>query len=398
LQRALLLGLVDGWRRRLRPHLTDAPARAGAALAHRLRALMSLTGVPDADALVRLAFVEAAGGWAETPAQLDAAFDVDAWLKPPAAQHRVPEQVLDASDVDRNNFERWLGWKRFCAEVAVVVGARGRDLDLVWGAEPIRARVLRWYTDLAAAAGREPGRWRLVVVGDGLRAVATTPSEARLAAVHDMLSSHAGLAYTRLQQTHRTQLGWLASFLAAVQSRPPGSAPVEIGWEAEHGGLINVILIARDGTDETTLEGWTVERAAVVLQDVGADTGLSALAMVTEPDDEGSVQAELLHFARTHAEGLLRQATRRTRLRGGPILDRPGFGPWQPLRERAETWILAMRAEPNDTDATRWARRLGLVDPALAEALVACAASALSPAQAAAEAVKRARDAAIAAW
>jgi hypothetical protein len=57
-----------------------------------------------------------------------------------------------------------------------------------------------------------------------------------------------------------------------------------------------------------------------------------------------------------------------------------------------------MRAEPNDTDATRWARRLGLVDPALAEALVACAASALSPAQAAAEAVKRARDAAIAAW
>lgn len=398
LQRCLLADVLAGWRTRLRPHVVAAPTRSGGALAHRLRVLMGATGIPDAGAIVRLAFEAQEGGWAESPPMLDVSWDVATWLAAPAATHRVPEQVLDATDVDRDNFERWMGWKRFCAEVAVVVGARGRDLDLAWGAVPIRNRVLRWYNELAAAASASPGRWRLVVVGDGLRAVATSPSEARLAEVHGALSSHPGLAYTRLQQTHRTQLGWLAGFLASVQSRPPGSAPVEIGWEAEHGGLINVILIARDGTEESTLEGWTVERAAVVLQDVGADTGLSALALFTEPDDDGSVQAELLHFARTHAEGLLRQATRRTRLRGGPILDRPGFGPWQPLRERAEVWILAMRAEPEERDPARWARRLGLVDPALAQALVSCAASDLAPSQAAAEAVKRARDAAVAAW
>jgi hypothetical protein len=365
------------WRGSLRPHLhAEGLTRSGEAVARRVAELMRWTGISDPDGLLRVAFRPVEGGWVDDLAALDRPQAWAEWASSPGSGHRVPEQVLESADINRDNLDRWLGWKRFVAEVQALPGRSGRDLDMVFDGAEIRDRVGAWMARAAARGEREPGVWRLVIAGQGLDP-RLAHDEAWLGVMAAQRSSlrSPGLALTRIQNTRATHLRWIHAFLQDAVARPSGSAPVELCWEAEHGGSINVLLLARRTTASAegaawSLEGWQVERAAVIVHDLHerSDQG-DQLALFTEPDGKGVVNQELLHFARAHCEGLLRQARSRYRLHpgGGAALVRSG--PEAPLLERIALVVAEARACSPVPSATELSTRFGLVDDELCEAL-----------------------------
>ena len=195
------------------------------------------------------------------------------------------------------------------------------------------------------------------------------------------------LHYLRIQHAQATHLPWYRGFVEAMGRRPPGGASISVGWEAEHGGAINVVLLARATGDATvqlgSLDGWRAERAAVVVSELeGVSSNEYQLALFTEPNVAGDVNQELLHFGRAHCSGLLGQAQGWVSGRPGPSLTVRAGQSAQLLIAR---WIHRVRVDGSGDAEASWAagRRLGLGDPSLLERVVEAALGDEDPARAA---------------
>jgi hypothetical protein len=214
----------------------------------------------------------------------------------------------------------------------------------------------------------------VVVAGDGLRPHDDAPG-ADLAAAHRELLADPSVAYLRLQHAQGTHLAWMRDFIDAIGRRGPG-APLSMQWEAQHGATVNVVMTLRreEGAPSTpwSLEGWRIERCAVVVADLEGDGARDTrVALVTEADPEAGINHELVHFARTHCEGLLRQAGWRVTGADGPP-PRAAFERGMVLQiarwiERVRGWRALAVDVP---DRAAWiAGRLGIADRSLAAAL-----------------------------
>jgi hypothetical protein len=294
------------------------------------------------------------------------------------APHAVPTQALDASDVDRDTLERWMGWKRFVREVQSVPGSRGRDLDLAFDGGTIQSTLCGWLDDARAVGAEEPGRWQVVIAGEGL--APRRPGEAlhRLFEAHAALVRDPNVRYQRIQHAQGTHLGWMRELVDDIARRPAHGEPVSLCWEAEHGGTVNVMLLCRrleaPVLTPWSLEGWEVVRCAVVVREVDASGAYDdAVALFAAPDRRGAVNHELLHFGRAHCEGLLRQAGRRIVGRAGPAI-RVALD--NAVVELVSRWVSHVRDDADELlrladgeRAREVARRLGLQDPRLAASL-----------------------------
>jgi hypothetical protein len=194
----------------------------------------------------------------------------------------------------------------------------------------------------------------------------------------------ANIHYVRIQHAEATHLSWLKGLVQTVSRRPTHGASVSIGWEAEHGASVNVVMLARRIEEEAnnrTLAGCKVERCAVVLSN-GYVGGLQdyQVSMSTELGEDGQVNQELLHFGRAHCEGLLKQARGWVSGQAGPSMTVRLVQSTQML---IAGWVSRIRGESRgDASRARAAvQQLGLRDAWLVERLVATASSSETPAQ-----------------
>ena len=315
---------LQAWRGALqhavtRPVLLSTPRDLGAWIAR----AMSTTGILDADALLAWLGSPTAQGWRIDPGRIEHDPSLAELTRPLTPMRSLPALVLEASEVDRDNYERWIGWKRFLREVQSVPGARGRDLDLLLSDRAVARRLTRWYRDACRFASESPGSWVLVVAGDGMRpGPITDPDVAALVAAHTEALRHPGLRLLRVQHAPGTYRAWFQGLVGELGRRAPRSSPVSVCWETEHGALLNVALLARvpEGVawDGASLEPLVLERAGAVVADRGSAAFGDKVGLFTEPGEDGLVSHELLHFGRAHVEGLLRSASLRFTGRAGP--------------------------------------------------------------------------------
>ncbi len=379
------------WRSLLAHEVTQARHLPDdAALGGWLARTMAATGILDGDALRRLLVVPADGGYRVEPDGLRAEPpDLDAW-RPAGSRRKWPEQVLEARSVTRDTFARWVGWRRFLREAAHVPGAHGRDLSVVFDAAALQERVAGWLRAVVHDAGERPGRWQLVVAGDGLgpRHDGRVSSAAwSLLAAHRDAVRCGALQVVRIQHAQGGHVGWLKDLVNDLAARPPGSQPVELVWETEHGSTVNVVLIARyDGEGEPepgTLEPWTIVRGAVLLSDLGL--GGVQVGLLTEPGPGGAVNQELLQFGRAHCEGLRAQARVAVRGRAGPMMRvNLEAALMRVLTESAAALRgVALPAQGPGPRGVALARRAGLRDVAATDALAEALAAGASEVEAA---------------
>jgi hypothetical protein len=242
----------------------------------------------------------------------------------------------------------------------------------------IRGRIARWFNRARDLGSRNPGQVMVVVAGDG-----HTPQREQIGPAMELLTAHRALLkdphvhYLRIQHAQGTHLSWFKDFLDALQQRPAGQS-VALQWEGEHGATVNVVMLATRSAEEGlearawSLEGWDIHACAVVLADLeGHGTRDYKVGLFTESSADGLSQ-ELVHFGRTHCSGLLKQAGWRVRdARGAPA-------PWEMERgmvDQISRWIERVRGWSDDAelqdgvDGPWVARRLGIVDEGLADAL-----------------------------
>lgn len=379
LRRSVYALQLQMWRSVLQAEITGPLTLDGEhALGGWLAKVMVSTGVLDAVALQRLLVEKVDGGFRVDPGRLGDPPDLESWW----AEQRpktMSEPVVSAAEVDRNNIERWLGWKRFLREAQSFPGTRGRDMTLVRSGGEVRRMMSRWARDACARAREAPGRWMLLVAGDGLNPQRELGADGEEVLEAQRLALTDGdLHYVRIQHAQGTYLSWLKGFVHTLQERPTGDGSLSLCWEAEHGGSVNVVLLARwedEGPPVSrSLEGWAIERCAVVLSELeGLGANEYQLGLLTEPGPDEMVNQELLHFCREHCEGLLKQAEWWVTGQPGPsVLLRVG----QAIQGLIQRWIERMRAtqgDPTRREAEVTARRLGIRDPWLRERLVEAA-------------------------
>ncbi|MEN0061799.1 MAG: succinylglutamate desuccinylase/aspartoacylase family protein [Myxococcota bacterium] len=344
---------------------------------------MAQTGVLDPEAIRAMAVVKDGPGFVADPARIDAFYasvsehgEIPALLTTPHLPPHAPAQPLFADQVDADELERWVGWKRFVRGVQVVPDTRGKDLDLAFTLDAIRSRLLNWFEAAHVDAADAPGEVMVVIAGDGLN-----PQRDRVDQVADIYEAHRrclvdpNVAYLRIQHAQGTHLSWMRDFLAACRERPNGGAPLRLQLEAEHGATVNVVLVlVRDPavTDPAPLhplDGWTIEKCGVILADLERSATSAPLAWFTEVDANG-VNQELLHFGRSHCEGLW--------LHGPPVaeatvdaFEEDLVGQIAGWIDHVRMWRRKSRSVPRDLEArSRWvAKRLGLYDARLARLL-----------------------------
>jgi predicted deacylase len=382
LRGALLRSQIDSWRDAIRQEVPRVLRLDSAvALGGWLARMTVSTGILDAGTLRRLLVRPDGDGFIVDPDRVNDAYAPEAMLELMESTPRkeVPDQVVLAADVTRDTLERWTGWKRFVREVQTIPGNRGRDVDIAFSTAEIRDRVARWYHDAVQLARAEPGRWQLVIAGDGIAPQRDGEPDGASAvhAAHRAAVGESGLRYQRIQHVQGTHLAWMKDFLSTLGARPGAGEPVSLCWEAEHGGTVNVILLARRVDDvpvETwSIGGWTIERCAVVVHDPGHGRQ-DGLGLFTEPDHRGQLNQELVHFGRAHCEGLLHQAGWRISGRAGPTLL---LRIETAVIEQIGRWVAAFRAErarvlarPAAERPGYLARMLGVADLRAVEALL----------------------------
>ncbi|MEO0606484.1 MAG: hypothetical protein AAF211_33970, partial [Myxococcota bacterium] len=163
-------------------------------------------------------------------------------------------------------------------------------------------------------------------------------------------------------------------FLEACRARSPDCAPLDLQLEAEHGATVNVVLVLErdpsvaEPSPQYPLDGWTIEKCAVILADVERSPGSAPLAWFTEVEGE-RVNQELLHFGRAHCEGLWlhgkQLAVSIDEFEEDLVAQIAGWV------EHVRLWRRTSRSVPRDPEArARWiGKRLGLVDARLARLL-----------------------------
>lgn len=383
-QRQLLHDLLKelqqrSWQDSLRHEVTrevrlSSPEAVGGWLAR----TMASTGILDGDALRDLLLEEDGDGWRVVPTGDDVRIELNGTEPPPRS---VAPVLLDARDVDRENIERWMGWLRAVRGLEVVPGSRGKDVDLALRPDDIQERLATWYDDVRDLARKEPGRWTVVVAGDGSSPERDgRPAARRVLAAHRELVRDPGVGYVRVQHAAGTHLSWLKGFFDDLAERPPGATPIAMGWEAEHGATVNVVLVARaeevGRRDPWSLEGLQIARCAVIVSDLeGGGANDYQVAMFTGGKRAELVSQELLAFGRAHCRGLLRQASRRVSGVPGPFLrvnlERVVVGLVARHVERVRELADALEDVAPRARVDWLRRRLGLLDTQLVAALAA---------------------------
>jgi len=364
------------------------------ALGRWLAATMASTGILDADGLHALAVRRRGRGWVADPdaiASLEERLRRDTAVVPgvlfgPSVTH-TPRQPLMARDVTADDLERWVGWKRFVRGVRSVPDTRGNDFDLAFSGSDIRARLCRWYGEVVEEARRGEEEVLVLLAGDGLspnRDLGESQNAASpgpdVHAAHDALLREPGLHYLRIQHAQGTYLSWMKDFVRALSERPAGGRPVALQWEVEHGDTVSIVLVAtrkdRGGlSGHGTLEGWSVQRCAVVVSDLKSTREDYEIGLFTEPGSVTGSNQELLAFGRAHCSGLLAQAGARVVSdRGAPEaqdVEAVVVGQIARWIERVRRWNRTSRTVPLGVDErSQWvAHRLGLADEELARGL-----------------------------
>ena len=345
----------------------------------RLADVSRRTGILDLESLRALLIRERAGGrvfWAGDPPYgresqgLRGSRDGGERDEPENGYRST--QPLFARNVNSDTLERWIGWTRFVQGVERVPGNRGRDLDLAFNPKQALGRLARWYRDACDEANRQPGSVMVVVAGDGLHPVRSLEDETSdLFSEHRALVRNANVHYLRFQHAPTVHFGWMKGVLKDASERHEGPGDFHLKWEHEHGGSINVVLWARwaGGPQEpsaTQLKGWKIERCAVLLSsmDEGGQHGYH-VGLLTGPHI-GKVNAELLHFGRTHIQTLMRQG----RATEGRSLAQQSCALIEEWCRLLDQWH-DVEAAPKDRKArVGWVReRVGVTDADVAEAL-----------------------------
>ncbi len=358
------------------------------ALGRWLASTMTRSGILDVDSLRRLLIRPRGNGWVVDMERLErlaanaTSRDLDDLLLAPPPRPS-PRQPLVALDVDGDNLERWIGWKRYLRGFDVVNAERGKDLDLVFSERGIRDRIANWLERAQALAARRPGQVMVVMAGDGLNPNREAQElRAGLLQKHREVLTDPNVRYLRIQHAQGTHLAWMKHVIETLDTRPDGGEPVALLFEAEHGATVNVVMVCvREGTvDPWSLEGWSIECCAAIVSDLEHQRARDyKLALFTERMGErGDINQELLHFGRAHCEGLLKQVGWRALGERGA----PERGAIEAMFCRhLQRWVEQVRAlgsegfiEAPDSEEARvdWvARQLGIADHALARALAA---------------------------
>lgn len=356
------------------------------ALGRWLSAVMTRSGILDVDSLRRLLIRPNGSGWVADISRLERLaasatsqdFD-DLLLVPPPRPS--PRQPILAVDVDGDNLERWIGWKRYLRGFDVINAERGKDLDLVFSERGIRDRITRWLKRAQEIAARRPGQVMVVMAGDGLNPNREQQElRAGLLQTHRDVLVDPNVRYLRIQHAQGTHLAWMKHMIETLSTRPSGGEPVALLFEAEHGATVNVVMVCvREGdTDPWSLEGWNIECCAAIVSDLENQIERDyKLALFTERMGERrEINQELLHFGRAHCEGLLKQVG--WRARGDQGAPEPGAIAAIFCRH-LERWVEQVRAlgtggiieaPEAEEDRVGWvARQLGIADHRLARAL-----------------------------
>lgn len=371
------------WLEALRPELPSPLQLPNSrALGRWLAAVMTRSGILDVDALRALLIRPAGLGWVADLARMERLVDrgnleeIEELFLGRNGPSSPPQPVI-AEEVDGDNLERWIGWKRYLRGFDVIPTDRGKDIDLVLNKATIRRRVTGWLYEACARASHKPGDVLVVMAGDGL--APDTDHTGDLLAAHRRLLMEPNLRYLRIQHAQGTHLAWMKDVVETLRARPPEGQPVSMLFEAEHGATVNAIMVMeRAGlTEPWSLEGWRIECAAVVVSDLENPQGAEhKLALFTERlGERGTINQELLHFCRAHCNGLLKQVGWRARGEQGA----PETGAIAEMyRRHVERWVDQIRVQarggescPSDRDErVRWVgRQLGIADQFLAAAI-----------------------------
>ncbi len=365
-----------------------------AALGRWLASTMAATGILDADGLHALAVRRRGDGWVADPeavASLEARLHNQEQVVPgvlfgPSSAH-TPRQPLMARDVSADDLERWVGWKRFVRGVRSVPDTRGKDFDLAFSGADIRERLCRWYREAAEHARNGSAEVLVVLAGDGLsphrdliEGIDPLVEAPDVYVAHDALLREPRLHYLRIQHAQGTYLSWMKDFVRTLGERPADSRPVGLQWEVEHGDTVSIVLVATRQQPSAlvghgVLEGWEIERCAVVVSDLKSTGEDYEIGLFTEPMDAAASNQELLAFGRAHCSGLMAQAGARVTTEGGApdVREVEEVVVSQIARwiERVRVWSHTSRTVPEDlVERARWVgHRLGLADPELARGL-----------------------------
>lgn len=352
------------WVERLRPEVVDGHVLADEAERGRwLADLLRATGILDPAALERSLLRPDGAGFRVDATALDQELPVEA---PPSSETRGMASVpaLFAHEVTADDLERWVGFVRFVRSVQVVPGTRGKDLDLLFDAPRIRARLVGWFGAARALAGDR--RVVVVVAGDGLR---DDPAVAELALAHQRLIEDPRVDYLRIQHAQSASLPWLRTLVGLVSGR----AGAAVRFEVEHGSTVNVVVVATAapgraaGRGDDPLAGADVIACAVVLSDLASQgSHVEEVALFTDGLDGDPPCPELVAFGRAHCARLSHGGAE-------PDLEAAVLAQLTRWIERVRIFRPVRDSLPADLAARgRWvSRRFGIADPALARAVAA---------------------------
>ena len=245
---------------------------------------------------------------------MDDRFDTDlAWSTAPLKI--MGYAPVDAQDVNRDNFERWLGWKRMLNVRQRIPDTRGQDTELAFHVSAIQRILARWYRRACKLAATRPNELKVVISGDGF-----TPSrETRTAAnallrAHDALIKDPNVSYLRLQNLRGMNLRWAKALAKYLADRPADSG-LRVQVDPAQRTSVNVVLLlhrhnADSAADDWSLEGWDVVCCGVVLDDFGSDKDGYAVGMFTEQNPDMGIDgnSDLMYFGREYCESLLKRA------------------------------------------------------------------------------------------
>jgi predicted deacylase len=358
----------DALRREVRPERIEEPPDLGRWLAR----TMARSGVLDPAALRGLLVGE--DGHVD-PRRLD--LPVPPRIGPAPERRTRIRPPLVAHDVDPDTLPRWVSWKRFLRQRQLVPETRGQDLDLLFDEQALSERLIRWFDQARDQASRAPGRVQILMAGNGLRPQPGDRVGTPLVAAHTALLLDPNVRYLRIQHASGSYLRWLKGLVHTLRHRPAGPAPAGIRFEGEHGASINLILMAvRDDPAPAawSLEGWRVERCAVLISSLGGPTGGGRVGVFTEPLPGRAIgnNPELLQYGRAHVEALLLQG-------GTPMIDGDAERAEHVFLAQLARWIERARdlhdapvpVPEGEAARAAWLQaRLGLADPDLVRELV----------------------------
>jgi len=311
LRRAMVRLQLRRWRHLMADEL--APRTLGTAedAGRFLSGLMGRHGALDERVLRALTLEQRQGEWSVADHLMKVGVEEVDGLSRPSGRVSVPTQVFTADMVDRDNYARFVGWKRFLWGAQSVPGVRGRDLDLAFDASSVQARVRDWYERVATRAAHK--HVKVVIAGEGLRPSDAHTDGARATALaHRALAANPRVSLLRVQHGQGTHLGWLKDHLNVLAERPDHAAPVGLAWETQHGSMVNIVLIMESDeppADPWDLDAMDVTHCAVVFADLDGWRGSNPqLGVFTESWAGVGINHELTQFARVHLEGLLRQS------------------------------------------------------------------------------------------